>query len=281
MTQLVLSLINGIPADHVSVKDRAFNYGDGLFETIAVHGNQLHYWKEHYQRLLKGCQVLGFDAPLETDLLEQIRKLDFDADASVLKIVVSRGQGGRGYSTAGIDKTNIIITLYPWPDFVNTYQQQGITVRLCEHRLIINPALAGIKHLNRIDQVLARNEWHNDNIQEGLMLDADGCLLEGISSNLFIRINNQWITAAVKDCAVDGVIRNAVIVIAANNKVKIEERKIHQSELSSVQSMFVCNSIWGIVPVTACDSYRFEIGEHIKQFQMELEWEIEAQSYVF
>lgn len=267
-------------ADQVSIKDRAFNYGDGVFETVAVHDTKMHYWSEHYHRLKLGCDRLGIKPPNENDLLNDIAKLDLSENSAVLKIVVSRGEGGRGYSVNDVGEPNIVISKNSWPVFVESYQQEGIKVRLCQHRLIINPALAGIKHLNRLDQVLARNEWHNDDYQEGLMLDQDDYLLEGISSNLFVKINQQWITPPVKDCAVAGIMRNAVVRKMDDLGINLEQRKIHVSELSSVKEMFVSNSIWGIVPVVSCESNLFEKGDNTQQLQMGIEQEKESVSYV-
>lgn len=267
-------------ADQISIKDRAFNYGDGVFETIAVHHNKLHYWSEHFHRLKLGCDSLGIKPPNENDLLSDIAKLDLSESSSVLKIVVSRGEGGRGYSVSGVGEPNTVISKNPWPVFVGPYQQEGIKVRLCQHRLIINPALAGIKHLNRLDQVLARNEWHNDDYQEGLMLNQGDYLLEGISSNLFVKINQQWITSPAKDCVVAGVMRDAVVRKMDGLGINLEQRKIHVSELSSVKEMFVSNSIWGIVPVVYCESNVFEIGNNTQQLQTKIEQEKESVSYV-
>ena len=276
MTQ---SLVNGVAADTISIKDRAFNYGDGVFETIAVHNKKLHYWAEHFSRLKHGCERLGITAPVEADLLTDIAKLSFNDESSVLKIVISRGQGGRGYAAAGITEPNIIISNNPWPAFVESHQQQGITVRICQHRLMINPALVGIKHLNRLDQVLARNEWHNDLIQEGLMRDQEDDLVEGISSNLFIKINNEWTTPPDQDCAVSGVMRKSVLAKAEQLGITIKQRKINQSELSLVQEMFVCNSIWGIVPVLACGDIVFKTSDDCKQVQKGIKQDIAAVSY--
>lgn len=267
-------------ADQISIKDRAFNYGDGVFETIAVHHYKLHYWSEHYYRLKVGCDKLAIKPPNENDLLSDIAKLDLSESSSVLKIVVSRGDGGRGYSVIGVGEPNIVISKNPWPAFVEPYQQKGIKVRLCQHRLTINSALAGIKHLNRLDQILARNEWHNDDYQEGLMLDQNDYLLEGISSNLFVKINQQWITSPIKDCAIAGVMREAVVRKMNELGINMEQRKIHVSELSSVKEMFVSNSIWGIVPVVSCESNLFAIGNNTQQLQMEIEQERESVSYV-
>lgn len=277
---MVTSIINGIETDKVSIKDRSLNYGDGVFETIVVHGNKLHYWKAHYERLQKGCKVLGIKTPIEVELLSDIKKLDLREDAAILKIIVSRGAGGRGYLADKSIEPTVIISLNKWPNFVNQYQQQGIHTRLCQHRLIINPALAGIKHLNRIDQVIARNEWHNNQIEEGLMLDQDDYLVEGTGTNLFMKIEDQWFTAPVSSCAVAGVVRDAVIDYLNKNNLSLTERNLPQTELNSVKEMFVCNSVWGIVPVLSCEGHQFEIGGDTRRLQMEFEQEKEVVSYV-
>jgi len=277
---MTIAVVNGALTDQISVTDRAFNYGDGVFETIAVHNQALHYWSEHYQRLQKGCDVLGFSAPTESELLADIKKLSLSTDSSIIKIIVSRGQGGRGYSPAGVAQPTTVITQHTWPEYVSRYQSQGINSRLCQHRLIINPALVGIKHLNRLDQVLARNEWHNDNIQEGFMLDGDGNIIEGTCTNIFLKTSNGWVTPAVNSCAVAGVMRAAVINKASQTGLVIKQKNIKLSELASVKECFVCNSIWGVVPVLSCDTYRFEISDEFIQLQKELEQEIESVSYV-
>lgn len=277
---MITSIVNGVETDKISVKDRSLNYGDGVFETIAVHNNKLHLWKSHYARLQKGCESLGIKTPAESDLLSDITKLDVTEDNSVLKIIVSRGEGGRGYLANESIEPTVIISSNTWPDFVNDYQQQGIQTRLCKHRLIINPALAGIKHLNRLDQVIARNEWHNDQIKEGLMLDQNDCLVEGTCTNLFMKVDNQWVTSPATQCAVAGIVRDEVINTLNKNNLSLVERNLSVSELNSVKEMFVCNSVWGIVPVLSCEDYQFEIGDDTRQLQMEFEQEKEAVSYV-
>lgn len=277
---MITSIVNGVETDKISVKDRSLNYGDGVFETIAVHNNKLHLWKSHYARLQKGCESLGIKTPAESDLLSDITKLDVTKDNSVLKIIVSRGEGGRGYLANESIEPTVIISSNTWPDFVNDYQQQGIQTCLCKHRLIINPALAGIKHLNRLDQVIARNEWHNDQIKEGLMLDQNDCLVEGTCTNLFMKVDNQWVTSPATQCAVAGIVRDEVINTLNKNNLSLVERNLSVSELNSVKEMFVCNSVWGIVPVLSCEDYQFEIGDDTRQLQMEFEQEKEAVSYV-
>ena len=273
-------LVNGQSSDQINIKDRGLNYGDGVFETIAVHNRQLHYWSDHYQRLSHGCASLGIKPPTQNELIADIKKLAFDSGSSVLKIVVTRGEGGRGYVAESHLKPTVILSLNSWPVYIKKYQQKGIKLRLCQHRLVINPVLSGIKHLNRLDQVIARNEWHNEQIQEGIMLDQDGYLIEGTSSNLFMKIENQWLTAPADSCAVAGVMRQAVINNAETLGVTIQQKKVHHSELSSIQQMMVCNSIWGLIPVTDFESYTYQTNDFCHQLQIKLENEREVVSYV-
>ena len=277
---MINAVVNGALTNQVSITDRAFNYGDGVFETIAVHNKALHYWNEHYQRLEKGCEALGISSPSESELLADIKKLALSANSSIIKVVISRGQGGRGYSAAGVTQTTTVITQHEWPGYITRYQSQGINSRICQHRLLINPALVGIKHLNRLDQVLARNEWHNDDIQEGFMLDRDDNIIEGTCTNIFLKTSKGWVTPADDSCAVAGVMRAAVINKASQTGLVINKQSVKLSELASVKECFVCNSIWGVVPVLSCDSYHFEINDDMRQIQTELEQEIETVSYV-
>lgn len=276
---MIKALINGEPATTVSIKDRAFNYGDGVFETIAVKNKQLQFWSSHFLRLKKGCQKLGIDQPDEKQLLSDIKQLITESDQFVLKILISRGTGGRGYAVDGVLSATIVLSLNPWPVDIETKQTHGINTRLCQHRLAINPALAGIKHLNRIDQVIARNEWHNTDITEGIMLDYEDYLIEGTATNLFVKINGQWQTAPEKNCAVAGTIRAFVLAHAGKKNLAICERKVHHSELSSVEEMFVCNSIWGIVPVVSCDQLQLTAGDDTRHLQKELEQHLVSYSY--
>jgi len=277
---MIKSIINSQSASNISIEDRAFQYGDGVFETIAVDNKKLQFWSEHYQRLIAGCKKLAITPPSEQLLLEDIRQLVTDENQYVVKLIVSRGCGGRGYLADSSLTPNIVVTLNDWSGDIQQKQEAGIRIRICQHRLVINPTLAGIKHLNRLDQVIARNEWHNSDFDEGIMLDLNDNLLEGTASNLFAKINNQWHTAAVQDCAVAGVIRAFVLEQLTNkNKVCIEN-KMNKSELPLIEEMFVCNSVWGIVPVTQCEEFEFSTGNDTRDLQKEMDQQVDSRSYV-
>lgn len=266
-------LINGEKQNHVPYQDRGLNYGDGLFETLEYQDGKIYYWSQHYQRLRKGCEVLQIAIPDERMLLNEIAALAKPAHA-VIKIVVTRGISGRGYQYDKASEPKRIVSVHQWPEAVHSYCS-GINTRICQHRLVINPALSGIKHLNRLDQVIARNEWHNKQYQEGLMCDQVDNVIEGTSSNLFIIRKNEIQTAPAANCAVDGVMRNIVINTAKNLNLLVTEKLVSKKELIKADEVFVCNSIWGICPLHSCDESRYSDHSITRQVQTQVTQEKE------
>jgi len=178
-------LINGELNETLSAQDRGLHYGDGVFETIAVNKGNLLCWDKHYERLQFGCQILDFACPAKELLQNEAQQVISDAK-EVLKIILTRGAGGRGYNPPKQITPTRIVANYPWPDYSDKQVKEGVKVRICDFRLGFNPKLAGIKHLNRLEQVLARNEWTDMGIAEGLMLDQNDNIIEGTMSNIFM-----------------------------------------------------------------------------------------------
>ena len=246
-------LINGQPENRIEVTDRGLQYGDGLFETIAYRNGQLEYYPQHLSRLLEGCQRLkiGFSVAQQQSLTEEVhavcRQLNNDA---VIKIMVTRGSGGRGYRYQTDMQPSRIISTHAMPIYPESHQS-GITVRFCHQRLANNPALAGIKHLNRLEQVLARNEWQDDSIVEGLMLDYQDQVIEGTMSNVFLVQNSQLSTADLSDSGIAGIMRQQLIKIADRLSIPLHITSLTINDLKSADEVFVCNSLIGIWPVTS------------------------------
>ncbi|MFI3187097.1 MAG: aminodeoxychorismate lyase [Methylococcaceae bacterium] len=265
-------MINGVIKDYIDVADRGFQYGDGLFETIEVRDGRPVFVDFHLERLKSGCQRLHIPFPnveiLSYELGELCRS-KISANA-VLKIIVTRGSGGRGYRQPDDIKPTRVLSLHPHPDYPQTYQQQGIVARFCTTRLGLNPTLAGIKHLNRLEQVLARAEWHDPAIQEGLMLDGHGYVIEGTMSNLFYVKNNNVYTASLNNSGVAGIMRNIIITLAAAQDIPVIEHQFTQQELLSADEIFVCNSIIGIWPVKQIAMLNFAAGLITKNLQTQL-----------
>ncbi|WP_198265595.1 aminodeoxychorismate lyase [sulfur-oxidizing endosymbiont of Gigantopelta aegis] len=262
MTQLEHNLDKTLA--NVAVNDRGLAYGDGLFETIAFVNEQLHHWALHWQRLVLGCERLAIKPPDEAFLLAQINlkmtqdKLDSGSPERVVKIILTRGIGGRGYQFPECNKPSLIIQILPWPERPLQHYQAGIDALVARTCLAKQPALAGIKHLNRLEQVLARNEFSDDKFQEGLMLecsDHDSLLtrfmIEGIASNLFFVIEGQLMTPKIANSGVQGTMRQAILLLAAKSSITIEEADYPLEILKQASEVFFCNSLSGIIPMAS------------------------------
>jgi 4-amino-4-deoxychorismate lyase len=252
-------LVNGGATDEVSSLDRGLLYGDGLFETIAVQDGRPRFWRRHLARLRAGCERLGISQPVEDRLREEADALVAGVDRGVLKLIVTRGCGGRGYRSEIPLHPTRILQLHPWPDYPGHCQVSGVRVRLCHQRLGHIPALAGIKHLNRLEQVLARMEWDDPAIMEGVLLDTDGRLVEGTMSNLFMIRDGVLMTPALDRCGVAGVLRGVVLELAAG-LMPVQVGALQPDDLRTADEAFLTNSLIGIWPVSAFEDHSYSRG---------------------
>jgi len=252
-------LLNGQSADSIDLLDRGLHYGDGLFETIAVINDQPLCLDKHLQRLLSGCERLKFDFDDVVILESEINSICKNIDRAILKITVTAGVGGRGYNRSSSElKPTRLLAIYPWPEYPDDYSSQGIQVHLCSSRLGHNPGLAGIKHLNRLEQVLARNEWDDANTMEGLMLDINDNVIEGTMSNMFIILpDKKLITADVSLCGIEGIVRQYILGNCAELNYTSDVKKISLDDVYAASEMFFCNSVAGIMPVRQLGDHKF------------------------
>lgn len=253
-------LVNGEYKDQIDLSDRGFQYGDGLFETIAVRDGKPVCFDRHLARLKAGCERLFIPFP-DTELLTfEAHQLSLQAADSVLKIILTRGSGGRGYRQPEVINTTRALSLHPFPEYSLSYKEQGIVTRFCNTRLGINPALAGIKHLNRLEQVMARAEWSDPSIQEGIMLDVNDHVIEGTMTNLFYVKNNRLYTSSLDQAGIAGIIRGVIIQIVAETGYPVIEHKFTKEQLLSADELFLTNSIIEIWPVRQVDSTFYRKG---------------------
>lgn len=266
-------LVDGKPDNRISVSDRGLQYGDGVFETVAYRNGNAEFLEAHLSRLSLGCQRLNIPFQQQIQLQQELTvvfKELADTDA-VIKIIISRGSGGRAYLADASIKPTRIISTHPLPSYPENHQQTGITAIFCQQRLSENTSLAGIKHLNRLEQVLARNEWHDPAIAEGIMLDQHDHIIEGTMSNLFIVKAGQLVTAELSKSGVAGIIRAQIMELANANNIDCKESMLTKSALSNADEVFVCNSIIGLWPVIKIvDSkinYNYSIGKITTQLQ--------------
>ena len=261
-------LINGQATEQISVRDRGLQYGDGLFETLAVIDGRCPFWERHMQRLQEGCRRLQLPCPEISLLQAEAHSLVQNETRAVLKLILSRGEGGRGYAYPEHARPARILMRYPWPDYPSQHWQQGVQVRFCSTTLARQPRLAGLKHLNRLEQVLARNEWQDTEIVEGLMLDENTNVIEGTMSNLFMVQNKQLYTADLSACGVAGIMRGYILDLARKAGIATHIGEISRQQLGEADEIFLSNSLIGLWPVKRLDGQIFAVGETSRRLQM-------------
>lgn len=272
-------LINGQSAEHISVLDRGFQYGDGLFETLRVSAGKPRRWAQHMARLATGCQRLRIAMPEPTLLLSEAMSLCAGEVNGVLKIIVTRGTGERGYAPPAQAVTTRVLSLSSAVIFPAEHYRDGVSVRVCDTRLADNPTLAGIKHLNRLEQVLARAEWQDkgESMQavEGLMLDNNNNVIEGIMSNLFCVQEDGsgpvLKTPLLTHCGVKGIIRENIINVAEAAGISVQETTLGLTDLYRSEELFLCNTLMGIWPVRQLEEQHFAVGPMTRQLSQALE----------
>tara|TARA_R110000782_G_scaffold235939_9_gene322028 strand:+ start:911 stop:1744 length:834 start_codon:yes stop_codon:yes gene_type:complete len=263
----IKSLINGNSSDAISLFDRGLQYGDGLFETIAVEKGSLLCWDEHIERLQSGCSRLKLPIPNQDALFEEARHLTGSVERGIIKITITRGQGGRGYALpVNVDSTRII-SLYPWPEYSFENPGNGIKVHICHYRYAYNSVLAGIKHLNRLEQILARSEWTDNSIAEGIVLDHDGNVIEGTMSNIFYIKNETLNTPDLSACGVNGIIRQKIITLATELDLELCINNISLKSLMEADEAFMCNSIIGVWPIRMLGEQALDVGDKTIQIK--------------
>lgn len=265
------SLIDGQPGHLLESSDRGLHYGDGIFETLAVRDGHCEFWDAHLQRLTLGCRRLGLTVPAASVLQAEARVLSEGLQQGVLKIILTRGSGGRGYRVPETVQTRRMLSVSSWPAYPDGYAQHGVRIRVCELRLSHQPVLAGLKHLNRLEQVLARMEWSDPAIAEGLMLDRDNQLIEGTFTNLFVVANNRIITPRLELCGVAGVMRALIMQLSNTLGLDCREGQLTVNELRQADEIFLTNSIIGLWPVAACGDWSAPVGPVTRRLQEGLE----------
>jgi len=249
------ALLNGRPTDSITVADRGLAYGDGLFETIKVIDAHPQFLVLHLARLTRGCARL--DIRLDViQLCTEIGQLFANHSASlrdgVLKIIITRKAFGRGYQPQVNTSGERLLIFYPQIFIQPEPLSTGVQVRLCRQRLAEQPRLAGIKHLNRLEQVLARAEWSDPTIAEGLMLDQGSRLIEGTMSNVFLVRDGRIYTPRLQRCGVAGIVRE-LILQQMSDCAPIREDDLSVDDLLAADEVFLSNSLIGIWPVLKID----------------------------
>jgi len=268
-------MINGEITGEIAATDRGLHYGDGLFETMAVVDSRPRLWTAHMARLQRGCEVLRLPTPDLQLLQDEAYALSAGSERAVLKVMITRGSGGRGYRPPQEAVPQRLLFRYPWPDYPEP--SQGLRLRICQTPLACNPALAGIKHLNRLEQVLARAEWDDPTIHEGLMCDLDGMVKEGTMSNLFWVQDGRLYTPDLSRCGVAGVMRGQVMALARDLGISVMLDEVHPDELAQMDEVFLTNSLIGIWPVAHLAGRDLAVGELTEGLRSVLQSRLEVE----
>lgn len=255
-------LVNGKQGNSISIRDRGLLYGDGVFRTLrALHGKAQH-WPLHYQKLQHDCTALGIACPDIALLSAELDRLLTQYRDGVVKLIVTRGQathrqGARGYAPPAQATPTHLWDILPLPDYPADRDTLGIKARMCQLFLSQQPRLAGIKHLNRLENVLAAAESSDTDVAEGLLMDAEGNVIEGIRSNLFLISRGTLITPDLSHCGVAGVQRDRVMAWATQHNVPLQVRDVTLDEVMNADEVFVVNSIIGMWPVRELEQRRW------------------------
>ncbi len=248
--------INGRSRTTIDWRDRGLQYGDGVFETMRVRGGRVRLLDFHLDRLGAGCRHLAIRGPTPAGLRRELERAAAGCRDGVLKLIVTRGPGVRGYRPTGRERCTRILSLDALPQAAVAAQAAAARVRLCATPLGQNPALAGLKTLNRLESVLARAEWRDHRIWEGLMQDGEENIVCGTMSNLFVRNGSSLLTPLLDRCGVAGVMRRWILGVAGELGLQPVEGRIRWRELSRAEEVFMSNAVVGIRSVAVIERGR-------------------------
>jgi 4-amino-4-deoxychorismate lyase len=242
-------IVNGQKQQDIQIADRGFQYGDGCFTTMAFRNNRLEFFDAHINRLKLACNTLYIDfdkwSELESCIVNSLKA----ASDCVVKVMISRGVGGRGYSPKGAENPSFIITHLTIPAHYIFWQTKGIKLTISPIRLACQPLLAGIKHLNRLEQVLVKQALAQTGYDDAVVCDTQQKIIETSVGNLFWYKDNVWYTADLSESGVEGVMRNQILAVMQQQGLECRVVKQDVSALFGAQQLFICNSLMVLVPV--------------------------------
>lgn len=255
-------LVNGMPGQTIGVADRGLAYGDGVFETMLCEAGEPVWWEAHMARLRRGCEVLDIRCPEPELLRDEAARVASGVARGVLKLTVTRGVSSRGYAAPADLRPTRIVSMSPWTGLAAAQAEHGVRVRWCDTTWAVQPRLAGIKHLNRLEQVLARREWSDPEIAEGLACDSEGRVVSATAANLFLVRDGRLATPSLGRCGIEGVCRGWILQQAPVDVLDIERGAVLRAD-----ELFLSSSLRGILPIARLDGRRYAAGPMTRQLQ--------------
>ncbi len=248
-------LINGDFNQAISPLDRGFAYGDGVFRTMVIRSGLPVNWPLHYQKLVADCAAIGIVCPsaglLMSDFLQLFSIEDVDSEKQeVAKIMITRGEGERGYKPPAVTTPTRVIIKSAMPQYAKESYAGGVQLHVCNTRLSSQVKLAGVKHLNRLENILARMEWRDEDIFDGVLLDQQGGVIECTMSNIFARFDKVLVTPDLSECGVAGITRQRICDVSSALNLTAEVAQLSLSRMLQADELFICNSLYGAFQVS-------------------------------
>jgi 4-amino-4-deoxychorismate lyase len=248
-------LVNGIRQNQIDIENRGLAYGDGLFTTAKIVGGKIQYLPLHIQRLLSGCERLALTTPDKVELTDQLSQVAKPYKLAVLKVIITASSGGRGYGRSDDPTNNIIIMVHDYPKHYDELVTTGINLGTSKQKIGINPMLSGLKHLNRLEQVLLRQELVNVKEDDLVVTNVNNEVIEATSANLFFWLKGKLCTPELTNSGVNGIIRQTILRIYPDIIIK----KVTLEEIASSPAMFICNCVMGVMPVKSFNGQKLSI----------------------
>lgn len=245
VTFMKLCLINGVEQNHIDIENRGIAYGDGLFTTAKILNGDIQYLTAHIERLISGSLKLGIKPPASHELKAQLISIAKNYSLAVLKVIIVASSGGRGYARSKCNSHDLIIMIHDYPTHYDELVLTGIKLGISKQKIGINPMLAGLKHLNRLEQVLLRQELSISDEDDLLVTNISNEVIEATSANVFFFVDNKLYTPNVTQSGVDGIVRQAILKHYPDTIIK----SVNLAEIAKTQAMFVCNCVMGIMPI--------------------------------
>lgn len=259
--------LNGQLAETISLSDRSFQYGDGCFTTMLVKKGSVQYWDMHKERMQSCLDLLKIPSPDWLQVEKWLDKASIQSAKSGLKLHVSRGEGGRGYSPNHIAKMNITISAFDYPEHYNKWSTDGLSLGICSLRLGLNPMLAGHKHNNRLEQVLLKGEMDEKGFSDGIVLDINGNVIETTVANIFWVKEGIIYTPNLSYAGVKGVMQRVIFELTSKVRLDVQVGHYDLQQLYNAEEVFVSNSLLGVAPITAVGTQTYVKGPITKQIQ--------------
>lgn len=261
-------MLNGVEANTISVMDRGLMLGDGCFTTLQIRDSALQLWPYHWQRLVECCQRLQLLLPAQDVLVSHLKTMATGHHLACAKVVLTRGSGGRGYSSHGCNQQSELLTIQPFPEHYLQWRQQGVKLGVCQQRLGSSSMLAGLKTLNRLEQVLLKDEIERSGWPEAIVLNEDGVVIECVTANLFWRRDCVLYTPDLSRCGVRGVMRAWVMEQMAALGLRVEVVAEPLSSMMKADEVFITNALMEVVPVTGINDAEYPDHALARQLQV-------------